>query len=817
MAARVSASQRRFRCRWRRTRPTVWLPQPAVGGRAAQDALEKSAARIALIFRAGWSVLTPFLAYPQALAVEGGVRPWQHVAVASTVCWGGIYAYLLQAGRIRPWVAVADTTLFCAYLVAASWILPAGYVGDPMTWIVGGASVSIFVLSWSLTPIWTVVLAVGTSGAFLAGVVLAGNGVIGGYDNQAVIFVLQGCLAVAVMRLIRRGARQADSTLDHVARARSELTVERNRLHSRRQFERNLHDTVLSTLTVVARGTLRNRPDLVMARCARDLELLDQFDQVLQTPGLFDSIAWEAGCRAMSVRLTLPAVDPKLPDEVSDAVAGAVRETLSNVERHAGVDSAELIATLDNGGIQIAVRDRGRGFDPRAAAPGQTGVRRSVVDRMAAVGGEARVVSVVGQGTEVHLSWQPAGGGSPTDTSPVRATDTAEPAAGPREPAAPEELAVAAGYRTGMAWALVVIALVWHVYCGWLLLSKRAFYQPLWLEVAAWLAIVVIVVWLAMRGPARPLPVGWMIAAQLALFAAAAGALFAIPGDQQVTWTNWVVGDVGWPLALVALHRPIWEYLGWMVAVIGLCVGSVLTALGPRAEEVDRIATSLLTALVLQLAAVVAYGLVRYNGALAEAAVQEGADLLVARESLAVVARDRHRWQREWGASLRPLVRSLAQGTAEPADHEVRGRCAIEASRLRAMLSELSEAGEHSVWRRDMVSSFSGAAADRLATLEARVAPDFGEVPEPVRVELVAVVLAILRMTSPGEAVVTLSGNTGDAFATVLLPVAHERSAVRAAVTTVLNRVRAAIPGTVSTDVEEPGSSCFWVEVRWVP
>jgi multisubunit Na+/H+ antiporter MnhE subunit len=115
-----------------------------------------------------------------------------------------------------------------------------------------------------------------------------------------------------------------------------------------------------------------------------------------------------------------------------------------------------------------------------------------------------------------------------------------------------------------------------------------------------------------------------------------------------------------------------------------------------------------------------------------------------------------------------------------------------------------------------LTSSLSGAAADRSATLEARIAPDFGEVPEPVRAELVAVVLAILRMTSPGEAVVTLSGGERDASATVLLPVAGERPAVRAAMWTLLHRVRAAIPGTVSTDVEEPGSSSFWVEVRWV-
>ncbi|TQS43588.1 sensor histidine kinase [Cryptosporangium phraense] len=763
------------------------------GGTAAQDALDASAARIALIFRGAWSALTPLMAYPQAFA-GGDVPAWQHVAVASTVAWGAAYAWFLRGGRLVPWVAVADSLLFCAYLAAAPWILPE--VGDPTTWVVGGASVAIFVASWALAPGWTVLLATAESVAFLTGVVAGGKSLVGDHDNQAAIFVLQGFLAVAVMRLIRRGARQADATLDHVARARAELTVERSRLHSRRQLERNLHDTVLSTLTVVARNTLSSRRDLVRARCARDLSLLDRLDEAPKTPGLFAGIAWEAGCRAMAVRTDLPADEPNIPSQAADALAGAVREALSNVERHARVDHAEVSATTLPDGVQIVVRDEGRGFDPAATTPEQTGVRRSLVERMAAAGGTAEITSAPGEGTEVTLTWR----GAPASAEPGL-----------------DDHAVAAGYRAGMAWALVVIALVWLLYCGALVLSARADYRPFWLESLAWGTIAAVVVGVAAHGPTRPLPAGPRIGAGLTVLLAAAAALSAIHGtDQVVLWINWIPGAVGWPLALLALHRPLAEYLGWSAAGVALSVGAVLIEVGPDAEAVVRIVTALLCALVLQLATVVAYGLVRRNGALAEAAVGEAAQIQVSREALAAVAHDRERWQRELGASLRPLVRALAHEELDPADHEVRARCAIEASRLRAMLSELTEAGEHSVWRRDLVSSFSGAAADRSATLEARIAPDFGEVPEPVRAELVAAVLAILRLTSPGEAVVTLSGCVRDASATVLLPVSAERTAVKDAMSALLNRVRAAIPGTVSTDVEEPGSSSFWVEVRWV-
>jgi len=774
-------------------------------GTVAQDALNVSAARIALIFRVAWSALTPALAYPPAVAA-GGVEPWQHAAVASTLVWGAAYAWFLRHGRVVPAVTIADSLLFCVYLGFAPQILPADSVGDPTTWVVGGASVAIFVASWALSPAWTILLATAESAAFLAGVVASGAPLIGSHDNQAAVFVLQGFLGIAVMRSIRRGARQADATLDYVDRARAELAVERSRLHSRRQLERNLHDTVLSTLTVVARGTLSARVDLIRTRCLRDLELLDRLDHLPETSGLFASIAWEAGCRAMPVHLALPEREPALPVHVVEAIAGAVRESLSNTERHSGATRAQVVADVLDGGVRIVVRDDGKGFDPAATTSDQTGVRRSVVERIAAVGGRAEVVSAPGAGTETTLSW----------CSP-EAPEAADGSRGPRERPEPDEFAVAAGYRAGMFRALVVVAVVWHLYCGSLLLGQREAYRPFWLEAAAWLTILGVVVAVAVRGPAEPLRPPAMLGAQLLVLAAAVAAVSAIEGSDQVTfWINWIPGDIGWPLALVALHRPIADYLGWSALVVAVCVGAVLVAVGPDAEAIVRIVSALLCALILQLAAVVAYGLVRRNGALAEAGVQEAGRIRATRESLAAVAGDRQRWQRDLDTTLRPLVGALAHGSLDPVDPDVRARCAIEASRLRAMLTELTEAGEHSVWRRDMVSSLSGAAADRSATLEARIAPDFGEVPEPVRAELIAVVLAILRMTSPGEAVVTLSGCTRDASATVLLPVAAERPAVRAAMWTLLHRVRAAIPGTVSTDVEEPGSSKFWVEVRWV-
>jgi len=51
------------------------------------------------------------------------------------------------------------------------------------------------------------------------------------------------------------------------------------------------------------------------------------------------------------------------------------------------------------------VRDRGVGFDPARVDRARLGLQRSIVERTAECGGQARIWSQPGQGTVVSLSW----------------------------------------------------------------------------------------------------------------------------------------------------------------------------------------------------------------------------------------------------------------------------------------------------------------------------------------------------------------------------------------------------------------------------
>jgi signal transduction histidine kinase len=50
------------------------------------------------------------------------------------------------------------------------------------------------------------------------------------------------------------------------------------------------------------------------------------------------------------------------------------------------------------------VRDRGTGFDLDAVPADRQGIAKSIRERMARQGGEARLRSVTGEGTEVELT-----------------------------------------------------------------------------------------------------------------------------------------------------------------------------------------------------------------------------------------------------------------------------------------------------------------------------------------------------------------------------------------------------------------------------
>lgn len=194
------------------------------------------------------------------------------------------------------------------------------------------------------------------------------------------------------------------------ARAELAAETEAERQREREAQYRMLHDTVLSTLSALARGGVNLDDPAVRQRIASDTDYLRSLVSTgAQAAGnrLHGALA-EVG-RAQSglglrVNVSCSAIPDDVPTDVIDALAAASREALNNVVKHAGVNQARVTARGENGGVTVTIADGGRGFDP-AAQTGGTGIRESIERRLRAVGGRVDIDSAPNQGTTVELTW----------------------------------------------------------------------------------------------------------------------------------------------------------------------------------------------------------------------------------------------------------------------------------------------------------------------------------------------------------------------------------------------------------------------------
>jgi signal transduction histidine kinase len=174
----------------------------------------------------------------------------------------------------------------------------------------------------------------------------------------------------------------------------------------RREQERVLHDTVLSTLTALARGSLPDS-DAVRARCAADarfLRAMHEADDLDDPPDLVTALLAIARDTAHpEVVVEGETITVELPAQVAVAILRAAGEAVRNAGRHSGADRVEVRIAAVGTGVTVEIVDDGRGF-----APGDgrgLGIRRSITERMGDVGGYGTVEHVSGRGTRVVLAW----------------------------------------------------------------------------------------------------------------------------------------------------------------------------------------------------------------------------------------------------------------------------------------------------------------------------------------------------------------------------------------------------------------------------
>ncbi|MCU1656256.1 MAG: putative signal transduction histidine kinase [Pseudonocardiales bacterium] len=191
-------------------------------------------------------------------------------------------------------------------------------------------------------------------------------------------------------------------------RTMAQLGLERNeriRSQERADIAAHLHDSVLQTLALIQRNAASPREVARLAR-GQERELRNLLYGTRTASGqLADELRSAAAeiedAYAISIEVVLVADAPLSPGLA--AAAAASREALVNAAKHAGVTTVSLYAEVEPDAVSIFVKDRGVGFDLDAVAADRQGVRGSIIDRIERHGGEVKVRSQPGSGTEVEI------------------------------------------------------------------------------------------------------------------------------------------------------------------------------------------------------------------------------------------------------------------------------------------------------------------------------------------------------------------------------------------------------------------------------
>lgn len=219
-----------------------------------------------------------------------------------------------------------------------------------------------------------------------------------------------------------------------LAEQREELQTLARRLLSvqedeRRTLSRELHDDIGQQLTAIKLGAMalqdEDQPavraellDEILATADQTLAKLRDLSTLLRPPqldalGLEAALRWQAErmFRAGKPRLALAlAALPRRPDPAAELACFRIaQEAMTNIQRHAHAANVAVSLTAEGAGhgLQLTVRDDGRGFDP--AQSGGLGLV-TMRERAQQVGGTLDIDTAPGAGSCVraHIPLRPA-------------------------------------------------------------------------------------------------------------------------------------------------------------------------------------------------------------------------------------------------------------------------------------------------------------------------------------------------------------------------------------------------------------------------
>lgn len=592
-----------------------------------------------------------------SLVVEDAPAPVvMVVAVVGLNAWTAWYAYRFR--RRGRWLVPVDVAVLCVVCLTQLWTVRSA---DGVTWVIGVAGITVIAYAWQLRLAGHVAATLVVMAACLGGAAIADlPGWLGVVPVQ-LWMVIEAGLSRALYVLVRKGARSADQAVARSELARRDTAVAAARRADEREYLAALHDTASATLLMVGSGAVLAK-DEVSEQAARDLAAIG---------GEVPTGELDLAARLKDVAAQLPlTVHWDVPEPVvvsggdGAALAGGVREALTNVVRHAGVDEATISLRREENRIVAEVVDAGAGFDPMAVDGHRYGVTRSIVERMTRAGGHAEVVSRPGEGTRVRLE---------------RVLAAPEVTGGEVE-------TISAGVGNGLRWAVVMMNLIilYGLDLPRILAHQRS-YDPVWPQYLA-LAVLTGITLVVAAGLWRRRPVPrWLLVALV--FAVSIPATASVPPDMRLGIAHWSEGDAAWTLVLLVMDSRFVVLAGVLAAHYAMTY--LQTAFGGDADTTLGAAmNAAMVVLGYQLAVGMVAAVLRPVAVTAAATAHRQERLRTTAAIGEQIHADRKARYAALADTTAPLLSRLASGDADPADPAFRRACAVEAARVRRLLAE---------------------------------------------------------------------------------------------------------------------------------
>jgi two-component system sensor histidine kinase UhpB len=207
-------------------------------------------------------------------------------------------------------------------------------------------------------------------------------------------------------------------------RRRSGRLVLRAQEEERRRLARDLHDEVNQALTAILLRlqalsesappelaaeiaelkTLVNQAMTELLRLARQLRpaSLDDMGLIAALESQISRFSHQTGIQAVLHHEGAPEA---INEDQQTVIYRVVQEALSNTAQHSDATFVDFdLRVFPTHGVELRVRDNGKGFDPGGGTDGGSGIGLAgMAERARLVGGELTVTSSPGSGTRVRL------------------------------------------------------------------------------------------------------------------------------------------------------------------------------------------------------------------------------------------------------------------------------------------------------------------------------------------------------------------------------------------------------------------------------